>query len=248
MTFTVQDYADLVRLLNEHPEWRADLRRLLLSDDLLALPDLMRELVEAVRQLVEAQRRTDETVRQLTEAQRRIEAQFDAMREQVSHLAEIVQALTDSVGGLKDIVGDLNGKVLELSYRDRVGAYFGPLLRRARAVEPVTLEDELEAHLSAEEFKDVLLLDLLVSGRPRHAPEADEVWLAVEVSSVVDREDVARARRRAELLRRAGYRAVPAVAGKKATLGAEEEARQHTVVMMQDGHLYLWPDALQAWT
>jgi len=128
-----------------------------------------------------------------------------------------------------------------------VGAYFGPLLRRVRAVEAVTLEDELEAHLSHEEFKDVLLLDLLVSGRPRHLPEADEVWLAVEVSSVVDREDVTRARRRAELLRRAGYRAVPTVAGEKATLGAEDDARQHTVVMLQDGRAYFWNEALQVW-
>src|SRR3990172_6213300 len=116
MTFTVSDYADLVRLLNEHPEWRAELRRLLLSDELLTLPDLVRELADA---------------------QRRIEVQFDAMREQVRLLVETVQALTDSVRGLKDVVGDLNGKLLALTYRDRVGAYFGPLLRRVRAVEAV---------------------------------------------------------------------------------------------------------------
>ncbi len=240
MTFTVQDYTDLVRLLNEHPEWRAELRRLLLSDELLSLPDIVRELVEA-------QRRTDETVRQLVDAQRRIEVQFDAMREEVHRLVEVVQALTDSVGGLKDVVGDLKGKLLVLTYRDRVGAFFGPLLRRVRAVETVTLEDELEARLSPEEFKDVLLLDLLVSGRPRHLPEADEVWLAVEVSSVVDREDVTRARRRAELLRQAGFRAIPTVAGEKATLGAEDDAREYTVVTIQDGHAYLWAEALRAW-
>ena len=226
MTFTVSDYADLVRLLNEHPEWRAELRRLLLSDELLTLPDLVRELADA---------------------QRQIEAQFDAMREQVRLLVETVQALTDSVRGLKDVVGDLNGKLLALTYRDRVGAYFGPLLRRVRAVEAVTLEDKLEAHLSHEEFKDVLLLDMLVSGRPRHLPEADEVWWAVEISSVVDREDVTRARRRAEFLRRAGYRAVPTVAGEKATLGAEDDARQYTVVMLQDGRAYFWNEALQVW-
>jgi len=46
MTFTVSDYADLVRLLNEHPEWRAELRRLLLSDELLTL---MRRAPRAVR-------------------------------------------------------------------------------------------------------------------------------------------------------------------------------------------------------
>jgi hypothetical protein len=33
MAFTVQEYLDLVRLLGEHPEWRAELRRLLLSEE-----------------------------------------------------------------------------------------------------------------------------------------------------------------------------------------------------------------------
>ena len=38
-------------------------------------------------------------------------------------------------------------------------------------------------------------------------------WLAMKVSSVIDRDDVERARRRADLLRRAGFDAIPAVAG-----------------------------------
>jgi hypothetical protein len=63
---TINDLHDLVRLLREHPEWQAELRRLILTDELLELPSL-------VRQLVEAQRRTEEQVAQLTEAQRRTE-------------------------------------------------------------------------------------------------------------------------------------------------------------------------------
>ena len=44
MTYTVGDFRDLVRLLEERPEWRAELRRHVLSDDLLELPAVVRHL------------------------------------------------------------------------------------------------------------------------------------------------------------------------------------------------------------
>ncbi len=58
MAFLVQDYHDLVQLLADHPEWRTELRRLLLSDEVLALPAIVRELAEA-------QRRTEASLAQL---------------------------------------------------------------------------------------------------------------------------------------------------------------------------------------
>jgi hypothetical protein len=38
MSFTIDDFPDLLRLLEAHPEWRAELRRVLLGDEILALP------------------------------------------------------------------------------------------------------------------------------------------------------------------------------------------------------------------
>jgi hypothetical protein len=76
---TINDLHDLVRLLREHPEWQAELRRLILTDELLELPSL-------VRQLVEAQRRTEEQVAQLTEAQRRTEEALGRTQAQVAQL------------------------------------------------------------------------------------------------------------------------------------------------------------------
>lgn len=59
MAFTVKDYHDLVRLLKEHPEWREELRNLLLTEEILTLPQVVKELVSEVRKLAEAQRRTE---------------------------------------------------------------------------------------------------------------------------------------------------------------------------------------------
>ena len=36
MAFTVTDFNDLVKLLSQHPEWQAELRRLMLSGELEA--------------------------------------------------------------------------------------------------------------------------------------------------------------------------------------------------------------------
>ena len=95
MAFTVQDFHDLVRLLAEHPDWREELRRLVLAEDLLGLPRLVHELGEQTRLLAEAQRRTEARlealaarVDALAEAQRRTEARLEALAARVDALAE----------------------------------------------------------------------------------------------------------------------------------------------------------------
>ena len=127
-----------MRLLAEHPEWKTELRRLLLSEESLALPEIVRELAEV-------QRRTEERLEVLADGQQR---------------------LIDTVGGLK-------GHVLEITYQDRAGAYFGRFLRRVKAITLQTLEDGLEVALTADEFNEVLLLDL--TGGREVAPSP---WIA----------------------------------------------------------------------
>ena len=39
MPFTMDDFHDLIRLIETRPEWRAELRRLVLTDELLTVPD-----------------------------------------------------------------------------------------------------------------------------------------------------------------------------------------------------------------
>ena len=74
MAFNVEEFQDLIRLLQERPEWRADLRRLVLTDELLALPELVRELVQAQQRTEVRVGRLEEALITLTEAQQRIES------------------------------------------------------------------------------------------------------------------------------------------------------------------------------
>jgi hypothetical protein len=53
MTFTVDDFQDLIRLLEQRPEWRAELRRHVLSEELLELPTVVRQLADRVDQLAQ---------------------------------------------------------------------------------------------------------------------------------------------------------------------------------------------------
>jgi hypothetical protein len=81
MSFTVRDFPTLLRLLQERPEWKAQLRAVLLGEDLLGLPQLVRELAEEVRQLAELQRQSGQQLARLEEAQIRSEERLARLEE-----------------------------------------------------------------------------------------------------------------------------------------------------------------------
>jgi hypothetical protein len=205
------------------------------------------ELRQIVAELAESHQRAEVRLTRLEEA-------VAALKEAVAALVEAQQRTEIQLAGLAashqrlvDKFAGVEGHTLEQAYRDKAVAYFGRLLRRPQVVSLNSLWDVLEAQLTSDQLDEALLLDLVVRGRPRLGEDREDVWLAVEVSVVVDMGDVTRARRRAELLRRAGYRAIPVVAGKSATLEAEAEARDQSVVMLQDGQSSLWDEALAKW-
>jgi hypothetical protein len=235
MAFTVQDFHDLVALLTQHPEWQAELRRLVLTEELLALPQIVRDLAEAqqrteqqvaqlisqVAQLVEAQQRTERQIAQLVEAQRRAERQ-------------IVR--------LQDDVGELKGIVLEQRYRNRAFAYFARLVRRMHTVtddELVALLEEAVARgvLSEDGMDEIGRADVVVRGQRRESQSPDEVYLVVEVSWGVGTGDVERAVRRAALLGQTGLHTMPVVAGERITDEAAELARAMRVWQVLDGRV-----------
>jgi len=143
MAFTVRDFQDLVRLLREHPEWREELRALLLSAELLSLPELVRglgekldrlsaaqlkaeerlaRLEELVAELAQAQARTEERLAELAHAQARTEAALERLTATMTTLVE-AQRRTEAD------VGELKGISLELRWRERAPAYLAKLLR-----------------------------------------------------------------------------------------------------------------------
>ena len=286
MAFTVNDVRDLTQVLTLHPEWLGEVRRLVLTAELLMLPDIVRELAKAqtrterrveelaqvqarterrldhldatVQKLAEAQARTEQRMEELAQAQARTEQRMEELAQaqarterRVEELAQAqarteqtVRELIGSHKRLFDQVSQLRGHDLERRYRENAGAFWGRWLRPVEALSPNEVREVLEAHLSEDEVEDVMRLDVLAWGRVRRAPESPPVWLAVEVSAVIDQNDVKRARRRAALLCRAGYRAIPVVAGEQLTEGAQAAVAEAPLIVLQDGHSMGWDEAL----
>ncbi|MBI1987573.1 MAG: hypothetical protein HYS70_04415 [Nitrospinae bacterium] len=228
MPFTVEEFRDLVRILEERPEWRVELRRLVLTDELLSLPEqvasLRAETERRFQELIEAQRRTEGRVAELAEAQRRVEGQ--------------VAELTIALHTLTNEVGELKGDSLERRYRERAPAYLARLVRRAQVLSTEALSFLLEeaverGELSEAEAEDVTWADLVVRGRRRE--DGAEVYVVVEVSWGVGPQDVERAVRKAALLAKVGTPALPVVAGKRVTDKAAHLARTMKVWQLIDG-------------
>ena len=300
MAFTVNDVRDLTQVLTLHPEWLGEVRRLVLTAELLMLPDIVRELAKAqtrterrveelaqvqarterrldhldatVQKLAEAQARTEQRMEELAQAQARTEQRMEELAQaqarterRVEELAqaqarterrveELAQAQARTEQTVRELIGShkrlfdqvsqLRGHDLERRYRENAGAFWGRWLRPVEALSPNEVREVLEAHLSEDEVEDVMRLDVLAWGRVRRAPESPPVWLAVEVSAVIDQNDVKRARRRAALLCRAGYRAIPVVAGEQLTEGAQAAVAEAPLIVLQDGHSMGWDEAL----
>ena len=221
MPFTIEEFRDLIRMLDERPEWRSELRRLVLTDELLALPAQMAEL----------RVHTEQRFQELAVAQRRTEEQVAAVSAQLADLIQVVRTFSTDIGELK-------GRSLEGDYRTRVYAYFSRVVRRAHALSPDELTSLLEdaidrGVLSEDQAEDVSLADVIVRGRRRS--DGAEVFLVVEVSWGVGPQDVERATRRAALLAHTGSPALPVVAGKWVTPEAAQLARTQQVWQLTNG-------------
>ncbi len=209
------------------------------------------QLTERVNQLTEAQTRTEtrldrltERVDQLAEAQIRTEARLDQLTAAQTRTEKALEQLAIQMNKLIPVVAEMRGDWLEMRYQRRAGAYFGKLLRKVHGYFPDDLADELDTRLSEAAFQEILRTDLFVRGLLRDHPGLPEVWLTVEVSAVVDREDVQRAWRRAKFMREAGYFAVAVVAGDGITESASYIAKEEKVVVLINGRVQWWDEAL----
>ncbi|MFN3762864.1 MAG: hypothetical protein ACK4WK_06665, partial [Anaerolineae bacterium] len=109
-------WEDLIRILEERPEWLARVRQVVLTPELLSLPEAIRELRDAqyqttlqIQELVEVQRRHEErlagveerldrleaTVQELVEVQRRHEERLAGVEERLDRLEATVQELVE---------------------------------------------------------------------------------------------------------------------------------------------------------
>jgi hypothetical protein len=263
MPFTVADFHDLIRLLEEHPDWQTELRRVLFSQDLLDLPRTVQELATAQRRTEEAITRLTERMEQgfteaaterhelrqdLTQLTGRVDRVTDRVEQGFADAAEDRQRIrTDMAQGFADAatdrrdmrrdIGQLKGLGQEQFYRDRAAAIFGRLLVQGSDATNQVADRLQEARqtgvISDRDHQDALAADLLWGGQTRDSRQP--IVLVLEASWTVGHIDVERAARRAAVLRQAGLRALPVAAGQEWPPNTQDDARRSGVAILHDG-------------
>ena len=231
MAFAAADIDEFIAALHEDAGLRERVRSAILSDDFATLPGLMARLTERVDQ-------QGINIDRLTERMDALAAHTEKMESQLELLTLEVSSLTRPVGRINGQLGNVDGRLFELALRDNLAAHLGVRFKRLRRIslgDYRPIDDALAAgSLSAVDFRDVMGLDVAAIAVDRSARTGGEVLLAIEVSKLVDANDVGRAHRRAAALSAAGLLATPVVVGEAITRGGSELAAVANVTVAVD--------------
>ncbi|HPP51036.1 MAG TPA: hypothetical protein PLO73_13785 [Spirochaetota bacterium] len=201
----IKSYWDLLSVLKEHPDWLEELRKLILTEELLALPKKFDEFVKRYESFIE---------------------------NEFKPLKATVEKQGNDVGSLK-------GDNFERKVKEKAPSYFGKLILKCRLIDSMELANSIDdailnkkATITDDERDDALKVDVVVTGFLRHNKEK-KVFLAAEVSIVVDKTDVERAARRTKIIEKClGIPGIPVVIGDEYTDGAKKAAEELQVIMI----------------
>ncbi len=261
MTFTVNDFADLIDILNTHPEWRLKMQEAL-------FPGLD---VQTLERMLETQERILQRLGNLDERINRLETGMDNLNNRIDKLDNRVDKLDNRIDKLDNRVDKLDNRIdkldnrvdkldnrvdklqvdvamlkgdsYERKFRDDGTSIFGRFVRRGRDaksdIADLLYEAEENNQISEAELEQVLVTDLLWQGKLRRSQT--EVVLVLEASWTAEVSDVERAINRAEILQKIGLIAVPTVSGREWSAEALDLAKEEGVVQVID--LRVEPDS-----
>jgi hypothetical protein len=222
---------DIIVALKNHPHWLEEIRRLILTEELMRLPQRFDAFVENDFKPLAQKVGNIET--DVSELKKRV----GVVETDVAVLKTDVAKLTGRVNKIEIDVGDLKGNDFERRVRERAPSYFGKLIKKCRVVSHEMLADALDEALdrhaiSEEERYEALNVDVVARGLSRYEPNR-EVVLVAEVSIKVDRTDVERAAKRCEIISRVmQLPGIPIAIGKETTEGAKPRAEELQVVLI----------------
>ena len=234
---TINDVSDLVRVLQERPDWLAAVRNLVVGENLLDLPQQVARFVEA----------TEENFRQLQEQIQQNREQIQQNRELIQQVQEQIRQIQEQnrlthqqLDRLEGRTGNYDGAVYERRVRTRIllrlmqtfgmedpaivfhqegliAPEMNRLFRRAR-------QEGLVRH---DEIADLQDTDIIITDQEGggHA--------VIEVSITADDDDIMRAERRARILSLAsGVQAVAIVATDRLHGPQESFAKDRDVTVL----------------
>lgn len=177
---TVNDIQDLVRIIEEHPEWRSELQRVLLTQQLLEVPDRLDRLtatvevladtaaallqhaeatntrLSSIEQSVEALlKHAEATNKRLDNLEVRmdgVETRLDGVETRLSDVETRLGDLETRLGRVEETTNALRGDVLEVRLTNKIP----PLVSRhfdVRRIYPVWSDGFLPANPRIQEFQ-----------------------------------------------------------------------------------------------
>ncbi len=172
---TINTIEDLARILQEQPTWAQALRSLILSQELMDLPETFASFVQEQRQF-----------------NARTEERFNSLQGSVDNLRGPAYEMK-TAGNLRSLLRQhlrlRNARTLKGPNRE-ADEQFAAAMDQAQENGAIT----------EEELNQVFLLDIIARARD---PGPGDVYVCLEVPVTVDEGDVTRARDRAEIVRRA---------------------------------------------
>ena len=220
MNTTIHTIEDLIRILDDNPEWADALRARLLTRELIELPEKFTQFVTEMNRFVAEMNR-------FVEATNR---RFDALENRVTSIQEDVGILKGDVGTLKEDVGIL--KIRMKSIQDDLGPLKGSHARDAALREASIIAEDMglqQAKTLTQDDLGVLIARADTSGIPSNElrsfrradliieatdQEGNHCYVAVEISFTVNGRDTTRALRNAAFLTKfTGDRSYSAVVG-----------------------------------
>ena len=214
------DALEIMRQLQQDPALKAQLRTALLGEEILSLPELVRE---NSRQIAENSRQ----IAALTERMDRVETQIAALTERMGQVETQIASLAKRVDS--NIV-----HVLEMKFYQRVEDYCDEVVDNAKVLRFREIDALLARTSPAIRDKARRRLrkaDAVVDGK--RAGSTKKVTAVVEISSVVGIDDVERAVAGAALLEEAGVNSLAVVAGESCTDEASERCEAGEAVFLE---------------
>ena len=184
---TIHTKEDLIRALQEDPEWRASVRSFILTEELLALPVRFDQFVSEINQFMSEQQQFNQRVE--------------------SRLGNVESRLGNVESKLANLDGDnLERRAVESILniaKDHLDLTRGRvLLSRNREMDPGlrTVLDEAEAQklVSDDEISNLEVADIIMRGR--RGRDRRYIHLVAEVSRTISNNDIRRAQERARTL------------------------------------------------
>ena len=228
---TINDISDLIRVLQEHPEWRQALRGIILDEDLTRLPQQVDERFDQVDQRFDqVDQRFDQVDQRFDQVDQRldqVDQRLDQMDTQIQQFkAEVDQRfdqMDDRLNHTNGRLDNMTGTNYEIKVEKNIRSV-APQQMGLRSVKVVhgtlsgmdsNLQHAIEqaadnGTVTWDEASALMAVDLIFEARTRTAGIPAHV--TAEISITAGTQDVTRAKDRAQILEKVlGTEATPAV-------------------------------------